>query len=189
MTRFFSDLCLVEGPDGELVRSPRSCRSRSQWSPVRRERPGHGRGRVHRVASRRGAARARRATSSASIRSRTTTTLPEARERRGPRRRRRLDLVDGTSTVGRRVDGVFHLAGQPGVRASFGHVFEHLRRAATSSRPSALFEAAAAARCAGVVRVVLLDLRRRRALPHPRGRHAAPDLAVRRHEAVRRAPR
>ena len=66
-------------------------------------------------------------------------------------------LLDG-------VDGVYHLAGQPGVRASFGPDFVHyvdaqrpgerpaVRGRGTPRRPRRL-------------RVVLLDLRRRRELP------------------------
>ncbi len=55
-------------------------------------------------------------------------------------------------------DGVFHLAGQPGV-ASFGDVFPvYVRQNVLASRR--LFEAAAAAGVRVVVRVVVLDLRR-----------------------------
>ena len=93
-----------------------------------------------------------------------------------------LDLVlDG-------VDGVFHLAGQPGVRASFGPDFEHYvqRNVHASGR---LFEAAARRG----VRVVFASSSSiyGDAESYPTAEDAVPqpDLAVRRHEALRRAPR
>ena len=55
----------------------------------------------------------------------------------------RLDLAEDELDLGR-VDGVFHLAGQPGVRASFGATFElYLRRNVLATQR--VFEAAAAA--------------------------------------------
>ena len=68
------------------------------------------------------------------------------------------------------VDGVFHLAGQPGVR-SFGDVFAlYLRRNVLASQR--VFEAAARRRPRRL-RVVVVDLRRGRAVPDRGGRPAA----------------
>ena len=93
---------------------------------------------------------------------------------------RRVDLAeDPLDFAG--FDGVFHLAGQPGVR-SFGDVFPlYLRRNVLASQR--VFEAACGDGVQGRLRVLVVDLRRRRALPDARGRRAASDLAVRDHEA------
>ena len=113
---------------------------------------------------------------------------PEAGERRAARRRSTptcsstdLDgLLDG-------VDGVYHLAGQPGVRASFGPDFVHYatRNVQASAR---LFEAAAR----HGVRVVYASsssIYGDAEATRPARTRAAPDLALRRDEALRRAPR
>ena len=99
---------------------------------------------------------------------------------------RRLDLAeDELDFTG--FDGVFHLAGQPGVR-SFGDVFPlYVRRNVLASQR--VFEAAADARRARRLRVVVVDLRGGRALSDLGGRAAEAGLAVRDHEAHLRAPR
>ena len=99
---------------------------------------------------------------------------------------RRLDLAEETLDLDG-VDGVFHLAGQPGVR-SFGDVFPvYVRRNVLATQR--VFEAAAAAG----VRVVFASSSsvygEAEAYPTPRGRRAAADLAVRDHEARLRASR
>ena len=97
----------------------------------------HGRGRVHRLAPRRGAAGAAATRSSAST-AFTDYYDPALKEQnaRGARRARRLDLAeDELDFAG--FDGVFHLAAQPGVR-SFGDVLPALRapqRARDAARP------------------------------------------------------
>ncbi len=98
---------------------------------------------------------------------------------------RRLDLAEDELDLAG-CDGVFHLAGQPGVR-SFGDVFPlYLRRNVLATQR--VFEAAAAAG----VRVVFAssssvygDAER---YPTPEDDAAAADLAVRDHEARVRAP-
>ncbi len=77
-----------------------------------------------------------------------------------------LPLLDG-------VDGVFHLAAQPGVRASWGFSFDVYAR--NNLRVTQrLFEAASAAGVACRLRLVVVGLRRRRALPDARGRPRLP---------------
>ena len=99
---------------------------------------------------------------------------------------RRVDLAeDALDFAG--FDGVFHLAGQPGVR-SFGDVFPlYLRRNVLASQR--VFEAAARAGVRSSSRrssSVYGDAER---YPTPEDDAAAADLAVRDHEARLRAPR
>ena len=98
----------------------------------------------------------------------------------------RVDLAeDRSSSTG--FDGVFHLAGQPGV-ASFGSVFPvYVRQNVLASQR--LFEAAAAAGVRVIVRLVVLDLRGRGRVSDTRGHDTAAARAVRDHEARLRAPR
>ena len=84
-------------------------------------------------------------------------------------------------------DGVFHLAGQPGVR-SFGDVFPlYLRRNVLASQR--VFEAAARDRRASHLLFLFLGLRCHRAVSDAGGDNAAATLALRDHEARLRAPR
>ncbi len=85
------------------------------------------------------------------------------------------------------LDGVFHLAGQPGVR-SFGDVFPTLP-APERPRLAARVRGGGARRRPGRLRLVLVGLRRGRALPDARGHAAAAALALRDHEARLRAAR
>ena len=90
-------------------------------------------------------------------------------------------LLDG-------VDGVYHLAGQPGVRASFGPDFDqYVRRNVVAS--ARVFEAAARAG----IRVVFASSSSvygdAEAYPTPESAVAATHLAVRRDKARRGAPR
>ena len=167
MTRFFSDLCLVPGEDGELV-------------PFAEELP-------EPLAAEPGQTRPECATSSPAPPGFIGSHLAEALVAEGhdvvgidsfndyydPARKRAN--ADGSSVVEADlldadldglladVDAVFHLAGQPGVRSSFGPGFE-LYVARNVHASGRLFEAAAR-RGARVVYAVLLD--RCTATPRP----------------------
>ena len=141
-------------------------------SEVRR----HRRRRLHRLAPRRGAARPRATRCSASTRSPTTTTASRKERNAAALDVLEADLADAPlEPILAGADGVFHLAGQPGVRASWGESFQ-LYLTGTCSRPSASSRPAAA-RSPRRLRVVLVRLRRRRALPDAGGRRPAADLA------------
>ena len=85
-------------------------------------------------------------------------------------------------------DGVFHLAGQPGVRASWGETLPALPRP-ERARHAACLRGRRGSRRPRRLRVVVVRLRRRRDLSHRGGRRPAADLPVRDHEARLRAPR
>ena len=106
----------------------------------------------------------------------------EGRERARPRRPAASTSPRARSTS-RGLDGVFHLAGQPGVR-SFGDVFPlYVRRNVLASQR--VFEAAVARRGPGRVRLLVVGVRRARAVSDARGRAAASALAVRRSRSSR----
>ena len=99
-----------------------------------------------------------------------------------------LDSIDATALLDG-ADVVYHLAGEPGVRAELGpalrplHAPQRRRPRNGCSRPR---------RDTHSLRFVYAssssDLRRRAHAPHPRGRDAAPALPLRRDQARRRAP-
>ena len=95
---------------------------------------------------------------------------------RARRRRGSISPRDPLDLEG--VDGVFHLAGQPGVR-SFGDVFETYLERQRARLPAAV-RGGGARRRAGRLRLVLVDLRRCRDVPDARGRRAPAGLALRR---------
>ena len=107
MTRFFSDLSLTPNGDGQPS-------SRSQ--PARMTLRRHRRGRLHRLAPR-GGARSRPGHDVVGVDCFTDYYDPALKEEnaRGARRRAALDLAEDELDLDG-VDGVFHLAGQPGVR-------------------------------------------------------------------------
>ena len=83
---------------------------------------------------------------------------------------------------------IFHLAGQPGVRSSFGDDFDmYVRRNVLVT--GRVFEAAARRRHPRRVRLVLVRLRRCGGVSDHGGRRAEADLPLRRDQALLRAAR
>ena len=126
----------------------------------------HRRGRVHRLAPCRGAPGAGPRRRRARLLHRLLRPAAEGGERRARSTFARVDLAeDELDFAG--LDGVFHLAGQPGVR-SFGDVFPlYLRRNVLASRGSSRPPPRRRPRR---LRLVVVGLRRGRALPDARGR-------------------
>ena len=184
MTRFFSQVILENGAGGRWNRSATPDRGQYPAAHARTSSPARP-GSSARTSPRRSPPPATRSTGIDCFTDYYDSALKEENAR-GPRRPERLDLAEDELDFGG-FDGVFHLAGQPGVR-SFGDVFPlYLRRNVLASQR--VFEAAARDGVARRLRLVVVGLRRRRALPDAGGHDAAAALALRDHEARLRAPR
>ena len=188
MTRFFSDLCLTAGRRRRRSsRSPRSCPSRSPASPAEDEVRRHRSGRASsaRTSPRRSQAAGHEVVGIDCFTDYYDPALKEENARGLDVRR--LDLAaDELELDG--FDGVFHLAGQPGVR-SFGDVFDALPARGTCSPPSA----SSRRRPRRASRVVFASSSsiygEAERYPTPEDDAAATRLALRDHEARVRAPR